>query len=283
MTLEPVIEMLSKLRAEGVQAGDERAKFETDYLERHGPLACFVLHDDGDYWDPKTRACWASWRSRAALASAPVADTLPLEKALYELVDKIAPGLDTGDLVQDARRASTLLGAIMASAPVAGEAQHPDDIAVDNFAAAMKAKLAKKRAEGRYGWQSTSHITLSALLYEHMYKGDPLDVGNLAMMLHQNGKPIELPEHARRKDAAPQASEAVRTHNDAIEAAAKVCIEIARQYDPQNSQENALASELYAAARIIRKQAKEDSAALAAQPSGNSGELAAQEQGDSDE
>lgn len=71
----PLTRLSTKLlRAEGVQAGDERAKFETDYLERHGPLACFVLHDDGDYWDPKTRACWASWRSRAALASAPVAD-----------------------------------------------------------------------------------------------------------------------------------------------------------------------------------------------------------------
>ncbi len=106
--------------------------------------------------------------------------------------------------------------AALASAPVAGEAQHPDDIAVDNFAAAMKAKLAKKRAEGRHGWQSTSHITLSGLLYEHMYKGEPLDVGNLAMMLHQNGMPIELTGDARRKkkSAAPQASEAVR--NEAL-------------------------------------------------------------------
>ncbi|KDC48042.1 hypothetical protein [Bordetella bronchiseptica] len=44
---------------------------------------------------------------------APVADTLPLEKALYELVNKIDTGLDTGDLLQDARRASTVLDAIM--------------------------------------------------------------------------------------------------------------------------------------------------------------------------
>ncbi|KDC22947.1 hypothetical protein AZ20_4234 [Bordetella bronchiseptica E014] len=44
---------------------------------------------------------------------APVADTLPLEKALYELVNKIDTGLDTGDLLQDARCASTVLDAIM--------------------------------------------------------------------------------------------------------------------------------------------------------------------------
>lgn len=63
---------------------------------------------------------------RLALLSklrAPVADsTLPLEKALHELVSKIAPGLDTGDLLQDAQRASAMLDAIQASAPVAGEA-----------------------------------------------------------------------------------------------------------------------------------------------------------------
>ncbi|MDQ4681150.1 hypothetical protein, partial [Stenotrophomonas maltophilia group sp. RNC7] len=54
--------------------------------------------------------------------SAPIADsTLPLEQALHELIDKIVPGLDTGDLVQDARRASTDLSAILASAPVADE------------------------------------------------------------------------------------------------------------------------------------------------------------------
>lgn len=52
---------------------------------------------------------------------AQVADTLPLEAALHVLVDKIVPGLDTGDLVQDARRASTALSAILASAPVADE------------------------------------------------------------------------------------------------------------------------------------------------------------------
>ena len=58
---------------------------------------------------------------RDALASAPAADTLPLEKVLHELVSKIAPGLDTGDILQDARQASAMLGSTMASAPVADE------------------------------------------------------------------------------------------------------------------------------------------------------------------
>jgi hypothetical protein len=74
--------------------------------------------------------------------------------------------------------------------------QHPDDAAVDQFAAAMKAKLAKKRAEGRGGWQTASEADLSALLHEHVAKGDPLDVGNLAMMLHQNGQRVAALSHA---------------------------------------------------------------------------------------
>lgn len=66
-----------------------------------------------------------------------------------------------------------------------------DDAAVDAFAAAMKAKLAKKRADGRGGWQECSSEYLSNLLHEHVSKGDPVDVANLAMMLHQNGQRIE--------------------------------------------------------------------------------------------
>lgn len=61
------------------------------------------------------------------------------------------------------------------------------------FAADMKAKLAKKRAEGRGGWDRKGECTgefLSFLLREHVEKGDPLDVGNLAMMLHQRGERI---------------------------------------------------------------------------------------------
>ena len=76
--------------------------------------------------------------------------------------------------------------------PVAVKA-HPDDLAVDRFAVAMKAKLAQKRAQGRGGWDRKDECSsefLSRLLREHVEKGDPLDVGNLAMMLHQRGERI---------------------------------------------------------------------------------------------
>lgn len=70
---------------------------------------------------------------------------------------------------------------------------HPDALAVDRFAAAMKAKLAAKRAEGHGGWddkEDCSQLFLSQLLREHVEKGDPLDVGNFAMMLHQREERI---------------------------------------------------------------------------------------------
>lgn len=70
---------------------------------------------------------------------------------------------------------------------------HPDDQAVDRFAEAMKKKLAKKRAEGRGGWedkQVCSQKDLSSFLRYHVEKGDPVDVANLAMMLHQRDERI---------------------------------------------------------------------------------------------
>lgn len=70
---------------------------------------------------------------------------------------------------------------------------HPDDLAVDRFAAAMKTKLAQKRAEGRAGWdrpEECSASRLSDMLRDHVAKGDPVDVGNFAMMLHQRGERI---------------------------------------------------------------------------------------------
>ena len=95
-------------------------------------------------------------------------------------------------------------------------AQHPDDAAVDRFAVAMKAKLAKKRADGRGGWEGStcSEAFLSKLLREHVEKGDPLDVGNLAMMLHQRGERIAANASA---DKAEVERDEARTHIDVLE------------------------------------------------------------------
>lgn len=74
---------------------------------------------------------------------------------------------------------------------------HPDDAAVDRFAVAMKAKLADARAKGRGGWQGDEpgmQQRLSDMLRTHVEKGDPRDVANFAMFLHQRYESI-LPAH----------------------------------------------------------------------------------------
>lgn len=94
---------------------------------------------------------------------------------------------------------------------------HPDDLAVDRFAAAMKVKLAKKRADGRGGWEDRSECSgefLSGLLRRHVEKGDPLDVGNLAMMLHQRGEGITA------QPVSPSEGEATYTDDDEARAEA---------------------------------------------------------------
>lgn len=67
---------------------------------------------------------------------------------------------------------------------------HADDVAVDRFAEAMKNKLAAARNKGRGGWDDPEQCTvehLAKLLVDHIAKGDPIDVANFAMMLHQRG------------------------------------------------------------------------------------------------
>jgi hypothetical protein len=80
-------------------------------------------------------------------------------------------------------------------------AQHPDDIAVDEFAAAMKAKMAEARAKGRSGWQDCAPADLSRMLREHIEKGDPRDVANFCMMLWQHEEPIGKEQEPAQADA----------------------------------------------------------------------------------
>lgn len=90
---------------------------------------------------------------------------------------------------------------------------HEDELAVDRFAAVMKTKLAKKRNDGRGGWSGPecSEETLSRMLRDHVGKGDPVDVANFAMMLHQRGERIA--------QAAPAPSDGLREENVRLRAA----------------------------------------------------------------
>lgn len=86
---------------------------------------------------------------------------------------------------------------------------HPDDIAVDKFAAAMKAKMAKSRAVGRYGWNDPAVCAAADLrlfLVNHIEKGDPVDVGNFAMMLFNRHETTAQPHPEPPDDVARDAA-----------------------------------------------------------------------------
>ncbi|WAI83235.1 MULTISPECIES: hypothetical protein [Achromobacter] len=129
--------LLSKLRAEGVQAGDEREAFEAAWSQLHSPIPMNTrLHDDGRYAIPSIEANWRLWQTaRAALASAPVFDPLdpsddngapvPNVTALNGLL--LQSGVTPGVAYQIAKSIHTAgwCGKLLATAPVAGEAQKP--------------------------------------------------------------------------------------------------------------------------------------------------------------
>ena len=75
---------------------------------------------------------------------------------------------------------------------------HPDDYAVQTFANAMIEKMALSRAKGRGGWEACTWLELWGMLREHVEKGDPVDVANLAMMIWHNARAAradKTPEH----------------------------------------------------------------------------------------
>lgn len=75
---------------------------------------------------------------------------------------------------------------------VAFRDRHPDDVAIDNFAQAMKNKMALKREKGARGWDNADECSvedLAAMLVKHLSKGDPVDVANFAMMLFSRNAP----------------------------------------------------------------------------------------------
>jgi hypothetical protein len=82
------------------------------------------------------------------------------------------------------------------NAAQAGGSNHPDDFAVDHFANTMKAKMKASREKGRSGWNDPLMCTdgfLRRLLVKAVHKGDPVDVGNFAMMLFTRGARTLLP------------------------------------------------------------------------------------------
>ncbi len=79
-----------------------------------------------------------------------------------------------------------------------GELHHNDDVVAAMFSMAMREKLAKKRADGRGGWDDKDICTegfLNKMLCGHIEKGDPVDVANFAMMLWYRNEKTSIAAH----------------------------------------------------------------------------------------
>lgn len=100
-----------------------------------------------------------------------------------------------GNLQANEQNAAQDLATAIREVALHGIEAHVDDLHVDATAAAMKRRLAEKRAAGYRGWNDPNdcHIeNLAILLHRSLRKGKALDVANFAMMLY-------------RREAAPEA------------------------------------------------------------------------------
>ena len=165
------------------------------------------------------------WQSMDPWLSGFIGRGAALVKVLYNDPLKDVDCSMTGDWIQTANE-------LFKKAHTSGAAPaHPDDAAVDAFAAAMRAKLASKRDQGRSGWNDQAQCTQNDLargLRDHMHKGDPVDVGNFAMFLHARGESTTLPPGLRGDLTDEFAAMAAATER---EACAQVCDEYALALD----------------------------------------------------
>lgn len=110
---------------------------------------------------------------------------------LHHLLRQACELLASGDTAATRLKLSDALAVLHGSKPLG----HSDEVAVDQFATAMKAKLMLARAKGRHGWETCAIEILQESLMYHVAKGDPVDVGNFAMMVWSRGQRTVLDRH----------------------------------------------------------------------------------------
>lgn len=176
----------------------------------------------------------------------------------------LAP-IDGLALVRDLRAERDALKKKLISPDPYEDTAHPDDHAVNRFAAVMKGKLAAKRLQGRGGWQEPEvpNGYLSRMLHEHVDKGDPVDVANLAMMIHQRGERIA----PQNEGASCKAIDDAIADRDRLAAANAVLeAKVAGLAEALKKADTALSDEGYRETQWPRPQIR---AALATQEAGN--------------
>lgn len=103
---------------------------------------------------------------------------------------------------------------------------HPDDMAVDRFATAMKLKLSAARRKGRCGWDDPDQCPIEGLvngLREHLGKanlGNWADIANFCMMLHERGaEPVDLSQQPENETTAGNAAALFEFANSVVNGA----------------------------------------------------------------
>jgi len=100
--------------------------------------------------------------------------------------------------------------------------EHYDDYCIGQFAKMMSEKMAASRAKGRSGWNDPEKCSveyLRSLLYEHLDKGDPVDVANFCMMLRH----YEASTYREACNCQPQPSPDVAALEDEIAKLSDLC------------------------------------------------------------
>ena len=129
-----------------------------------------------------------TFQAEPASASAPVLDWSEYQR-ISDLPD-VDEALRSFSEDATADNAVCVVRAILAAAPVPQQPeQHSDDLAVDRFATAMKARMAEMRAKGKSGWEDCPVERLDSLLRATTDYTQPVDTGNYAMMLYNRNRP----------------------------------------------------------------------------------------------
>jgi len=162
-----------------------------DWANTDGVTAWHLIKRHADNWDDVGQMM-------DEFIAAKIAKAAPAPQGVAEVMEKSLDAMTLGRELLRCQVAATGYANVMTKLEASIEdireiisrstKQHSDDIAVDRFAVAMKNKLARKRDDGYGGWDDQEAVRspdLARMLIEHIPKGDPVDVANFAMMIHQ--------------------------------------------------------------------------------------------------
>ncbi|CAG2381935.1 MULTISPECIES: hypothetical protein [Burkholderia] len=158
--------------------------------------ASFRQDGDGNYHQPEMRRALAGWLGAALLVAEHVrgfadigADRFRGDPAFQSgFLEFLKQAADLLDLSSNELGSSAVTDVTDAN-PLTSAAAF-DDAALDGFTSELKAKMAVGRAQGRTGWWGAQRDDLSTMLRSHVDKGDPIDIGLLAMMHWYKGEAI---------------------------------------------------------------------------------------------